>query len=127
YQGQHGFAAVDDPVVIGQCKIVHGTDHDLTVLDDRALLGGVDAQNGRLRRIDDRGGQHGAEHTAVRDRERTAGEFFQSQLAVTGAIAEVGDRLLDLGDRHLVGVAQDGHHQTTRAADSDTDVEVAVV
>ena len=35
--------------------------------------------------------------------------------------------LLDVGDRQLVGVAQDRHDQAARAADRDADVEVAVV
>src|SRR5690606_11431122 len=93
----------------------------------RTLLGGMDAQDGGLRRVDDGGGQHGAEHTTVRDRERAAGEFFQSQLAVTSAGTEVGDLLFDVGDGHLISVTQNGYDQATRAAYSDTDIEVAVI
>ena len=49
------------------------------------------------------------------------------ELAVLRALAEIGDLLLDLGDRQLVGVAQDRHDQAARAADGDADVEVAVI
>ena len=49
------------------------------------------------------------------------------ELAVLRALAEIGDLLLDLGDRHLVGVAQDRHHEPARAADRDADVVVAVI
>jgi hypothetical protein len=66
-------------------------------------------------------------HAAVGDREGAAGEFLDRDLAVLGLLAELGDLLLDLGQAHLVGIAQDRHHQATRAADGDADVEVAVI
>ena len=71
--------------------------------------------------------EHRAEHAAVGDRERAAGQLLDRELALLRALAEVGDRLLDLGERQLVGVAQDRHHQPARAAHRDADVEVAVV
>ena len=80
-----------------------------------------------MRRIDDRRRQHRAEHAAVGDGERAAGELLDGELAFLRALAEIGDLLLDLGDRHLVGVAQDRHHEAARAAHRDADVEVAVI
>ena len=49
------------------------------------------------------------------------------ELAVASALAEVGDRQLDLGEAHAVGVAQHRHDQPLAAADGDADVEVVVV
>src|SRR5450830_777928 len=127
HQAEHGFAAVDDAVVVGHGQVVHRTHHDHAVLDDSAVLGRVHAQDGRLGRVDDRGRQHGAEGAAVRDREGTARQIFQGQLACLGLDAELADFLLDVGDRHLVRIAQDGHDQAARRTDGDTDVEIAVV
>src|SRR5690606_25832803 len=64
---QHRFAAVDDPMVVRQREIIHRSHHDLAVLDHGTLLGGMDAEDGRLRRVDDGGRKHRAEHTAVAD------------------------------------------------------------
>jgi hypothetical protein len=85
------------------------------------------AEDRRLRRVDDRRRQHRAEGAAVGNREGAAGQVFQRQLAVLGLLAELGDLLFDLGQAHLVGVAQDRHDQAARAADGDADVEVAVI
>ena len=49
------------------------------------------------------------------------------ELAFLGALAEVGDLLFDIGERELVGVADDGNDQAARAGDGNADVEVAVV
>jgi hypothetical protein len=57
----------------------------------------VDAEDGRLRRVDDRRRQHRTENAAVGDREGAAGEFLDRDLAVLGLLAELGDLLLDLG------------------------------
>src|SRR5690606_16655376 len=108
-------------------QVVHRADDDLAVLHNGAVLGGVNAQDRGLRRINDGCGQHGAEHAAVGDGEGTACQLFQTELAVTRTRAEVGNRFLDVGDGHLVGVAQNGHHQTTRAANGNADVKVAVI
>jgi hypothetical protein len=44
-----------------------------------------------------------------------------------GFLTEFSDLLFDLGKAHLVGVAQNGHHQTAGRTHGNTDVEVAVV
>src|SRR5690606_9161124 len=41
--------------------------------------------------------------------------------------AEIGDLLFDVGNRHLIGIAQNGNDQTAWAADGNTDVEVAMI
>ena len=99
----------------------------MAVLNHRAVFGRVHTQNGGLGRVDDGGRHHGTESAAVGDREGTAGHFFNAQLTVLGLLAELGNLLLDIGEAHLVCVAQDGHHQATGGAHGDTDVEVAVV
>jgi len=87
----------------------------------------MDAEDGGLRRIDDRRRHHRAEHAAVGNREGAAGEFLDRELAVLGLDAEFGDFGFDFGDGEQLGVAQNRHHQTARAADGDADVDVAVV
>src|SRR5512137_628698 len=48
HERQHRLAAIDDPMVVGQRKVVHRTDDDLPVLDNRAVLRGVDAEDRAL-------------------------------------------------------------------------------
>ena len=52
---------------------------------------------------------------------------FDGQIGRPSLLAEFGDLLLDLGDGHLVGVAQDGHDQAAGEPDSDADVDEAVI
>src|SRR5215468_8659464 len=72
---EHRLAPVDDPVIVRLREIVHRPDHDLAVLDHRTVLGRVDPENRRLRRVDDRRRQHRAEDAAVADRVRAAGQL----------------------------------------------------
>ena len=52
-QTQHRFTAVNDAVVVAHRQLVHRTNHDLAVFDDRTVFGGMNAQNGGLWRVDD--------------------------------------------------------------------------
>ena len=101
-------------MVIRHGEIVHGANHHLTVFHHSAVLGGMYTQNGRLRRVDDGRGQHGAEHAAIADGESAAGHLFNAEFAVARFGTVFGDLLFDLGKAHLVGVAQNRHHQATR-------------
>ena len=114
-------------MVVRLREVIHRPHHDLPILDHRAVLGCVHPENGRLRRIDDRRREHGAEHAAVRNRVGASGQLFDGELAVLRALAEVGDRLFDFGDRHQVRVAENGHDQAAWASHGDADVEIAVV
>ena len=73
------------------------------------------------------GGHHRAESAAVGDAESAAGEVFDGNFAVFGFYGVIDDGAFDVGDAHLVGVAQNRHDEAARAADGDADVEVAVV
>src|SRR5688500_6084992 len=96
-QRQHRLASVDDAVGVREREVVHRADDDLAVLRHRALLRGMHAEDRALRRVDDRGREHRAEHAAVGDRERAAGQLLDGELAFLRALAEVTDLLLDLG------------------------------
>src|SRR6478672_11628952 len=119
---QHRLAAVDDAVVVREREVVHRPHHDLAVLDYGSVLRGVHAQDGRLRRVDDRRREHRAEYAAVGNGERAPGELLDTELAVLGALAEIADLFLDLGEAHAVRIPQDGYHQAARAADRHADV-----
>ena len=114
-------------MVVAHGEVVHRADHDLAVFHHRAVLGRVHAQDGRLRRVDDGRGEHGAKGATVADGEGAAGHFFDAQFAITCLDAVLGNLLLDVGKAHLIGIAQNRHHQAARRTDRDADVEVAVV
>ena len=59
----------------------HRRGDDLAVLDDRALLDRVHAEDRALRRVDDRRRQQRTERAAVGDGERAALQVFERQLA----------------------------------------------
>ena len=72
---------------VGQCHPHHRPDDDLAVDGDRALLDLVHAQDRALRGVDDRRGHQRAEHAAVGDRERAAGQLLDRDRPLAGALA----------------------------------------
>ena len=84
HQELHRLAAVDEAVVVGQGQVHHRPDHDLVVDDDRPLLDRVHAEDGALRRVQDRRRQQRAEDAAVGDREGAALQVVDGDLAVAG-------------------------------------------
>ena len=85
----HRFLAVDDPVVIGQRQIHHRPDLDLAGDRDRPFLNLVHAQNGGLRRVDDRRRHQRAVDAAIGDAEGAARQLVELELPVPSALAEV--------------------------------------
>ena len=47
-QELHGFPAINDPVVVAQRHVHHGSDADLAVVRHRTVLDGMHPQNGTL-------------------------------------------------------------------------------
>src|SRR5262249_54242441 len=124
YQEQHGFAPVDDAVIIAQREVHHGPRLDLSGNYHRPLLDLVHAKDPGLGRVEDRRRHQGAVHPAVADGERAALHLLDLQRALASAATEAGDLALDLRQGFLIAVAYHRYHQPTLAADGDTDVVV---
>ena len=60
-------------------------------------------------------------------REGAALHLLDLERAVAGAAAEIGDRLLDLGERFLIAVAHHRHDQAALGADRNAEVIVVLV
>ena len=114
-------------MVVRHRKVIHRTNHDLTILGNRPILRGVDAQNCRLRRIDDWGREHRAENSTIRDREGSAGELFNGDLPVSRLRPVFSDLFLDICKRHLIGITQNRNNKASRRAHRNTDIKVAVI
>src|ERR1700680_503912 len=120
-------AAVDDAVVVGQREVHHRPRHDLALARHRPLLDAMHAEDARLRRVEDRRRHQRAVDAAVRDGEGAALQLLDGELALARLLAELGDRLLDAGEREPVGVAHHRHYETLVAADGDADVVIILV
>ena len=114
-------------MIIGHGEVIDGPDDNLAVLDHRAILGRMHAEDGRLRRVDDWRRQHRAEGAAVGNGEGSAGKIFDGQLAVLRLLAKFGDFLFDVGEGHLLTIAQHGNDEAARRPDGNADIKVAVV
>lgn len=55
FKKRHGFAAVYDPVIVGECDIHHGSDHHLAVMSHGAVLSRMEPEYAALWGIHDRG------------------------------------------------------------------------
>ena len=83
-------------MVVAEGHVHDGADDHLTVHGHGALHDVVHAQDGALRRIDDRRAEHAAEHTAIGNGEGTAGHLVDAQLAITCLDRQFLDTRLDL-------------------------------
>jgi hypothetical protein len=126
HQEGHRFLAVDDAVIVAERQVHHRPDHDLAADHDRPVLDLVHAENARLRRVEDRRRHQRPVNAAVGNRERAALHVRHRQLAVARGDAQPADILLDLGDRHLVGIAHDRHDEALFGADGDADMGIVL-
>jgi hypothetical protein len=80
---QHSLTTINNSVVIGKGNVHDGASLNLVTNAHRAILDGVHAKDGALRRVDDRGTHHGTEDTTVGNSESAASHIFKTDLAVT--------------------------------------------
>ena len=114
-------------MVIGEGQIHHGADLDLAADHHGPLLDLVHAQNARLGRVQDRRRHQRTIDAAIGDGEGAALHLLQLQGAVAGALAEVGDGLLDLGEAHAVRVAHHGNHEALLGAHRNAQMVIVLV
>mmetsp|Transcript_842 Transcript_842/g.2144 ORF Transcript_842/g.2144 Transcript_842/m.2144 type:complete len:415 (-) Transcript_842:394-1638(-) len=122
-----GLSSVDEPVVVGEGHVHHGPGDDLSVDDHGPLVGGVHTEDGRLRWVDDGGGEEGAKDAAVGDGEGAAGHVVDGHGAVARLLAQHRDRLLDVGKGHPVGVPQHRDHEAFRGGHRDGNVAIVLI
>src|SRR5437879_5521829 len=127
YEEKNGLATVDQAMIVGESQIHHGPNDNLVVYRDRPPLNDVHAQDGALRRVEDRSRQKRAENAAVRDREGAALEIGHGDLAVSSFLGQLGNPLFDVCESQTIGVAQHGDHQPFLGADGNTNVEIMVI
>ncbi len=84
------------------------------------------AEHCTLRKINDRGGEHGTIYTAVTDAEGPPLQFADRQAVGPDLFRIVIDRPLDLMRLHHLGVAQHRDNQSFLGADGNTDITVMV-
>ena len=114
-------------MVIGEGQIHHGADLDLAADHHGPLLNLVHAQNARLGSVQDRRRHERTIDAAIGDGEGAALHLLQLQGAVAGALAEVGDGLLDLGEAHAVRVAHHGNHEALLGAHRNAQMVIVLV
>src|SRR5579883_2169606 len=122
-----GLATVDDPVIVGERDVHHGPHDDLVAHGDGALLDRVHAEDPALGRVEERSGEQGPVDPAVRDREGAAREVVRKELVLLRLLAELLDRLLELGEGERLGVADHRDDEPLPGADRDANVVVVPV
>ena len=124
--------AVDETVVVAERQVNDGADGDgivtIFIGDDQWLLGdSADAQDGRVRLIDDGQTEDGAELAGVGDGEGGAFDIFGLQFLGAGALAEVGDAALQAEEVEVAGVFEDGDDESPVEGDGDANVDLSMV
>ena len=83
-QERNSLPAVQQSVIIGESKVHHRADFDLSVHLNGAVFDGVEAKYGSLRQVDNGSAHQGTEDTSVADGEGTASHILNGQLAIPG-------------------------------------------
>lgn len=141
----HSLPAIQQTVVVGKSQVHHGSDLDLAVDSNGALLDGVEAKNGALGKVDDGSAHERAENAAVADGEGTTSHILDRKLAIAGLInvvsylsnvarmskmyllAHVGNGLLNANHVHSLNVSDNGGNETLFSGNSNADVDVVAV
>ena len=127
FEKHHGFAAIDNAVVVGQGEVHHRTDHNLSLDGHRTIFDRMKSEHTALRRIHDRRGKHRPVDAAIADGKCAALKFVDLELVLLRAFGKIGDGLLDFRKAHVFGIAQNGNDQSLATADGDTDVVVVAI
>ena len=121
--GEH---PVDDPVVAGERDRHRPAGDDVPVPHHRRLADRADGEDGRLRRIDDRGELRHREHPEIRDGERPARQVVASEAPGPGPLDQSPGLPDDRGQWLPIAVVQHGHHQAVVHRGGHADVHRVV-
>src|SRR5579875_2087818 len=119
--------AVDQPVVVGQRQVHHGTHRDHLaqggVIDhDRPLHHRPGAEDRDLRLVDDGGVEQRAATAGVGQRERAAGQLVRAYLPGPGTLRQVADLARQPADVQVARVVDDRHHEAALGVHRDAEV-----
>lgn len=79
FEERHCFPSIDEPVIIRQCDIHHGTNLDLAMDGNWSIKDRMHPQNRRLGWINDRCPKHGSKDTTITDGESTSIHILDRQ------------------------------------------------
>src|SRR5208282_806173 len=127
-----GQSAVDNAMVIAQCKVNDGTDGDgicaVLVSDHHGLFGdAADAHDGHVRLVDNGQAEDCAKLAGVGNGEGGTFDVRRHELLRTGALAVVGDTALESKKVELVGVLENGDDEPPIERDGDAGIDMLVV
>ena len=91
------------------------------------LVEAADAEDGRLRLVDDGHAELLAEDARVGQREGAAQDLVGFELLAARALGEVGDGARDAQEVLLLGLLDDGNDEAPLQRHGDADVDVPVV
>ena len=102
-------------MVVGEGKVnlvADGDDVTSWSFEDRGFLfDRPDAEDGRLRLVDDRGTEERARGAVVRDGEGTARHLVWGELTLATLVGKESYLLCDAGEAELIGITDDGHDE----------------
>jgi len=114
-------------VVVSQSNLHDGSGDNLVILDYGAEVGGVHAEDRRLRRVDDGRAHHASKHASVAHSESPSTHVFGRDGTVFGLQPLVPDVLFNVCNILIVDVPNDGHLEPLWATDGHTHIDEAAV
>ena len=124
---ENGLTTINDTMIVGEGDVHDGAGHDLASLDNGSHLGGVHAEDGTLRHVDDRGAHHRAENTSIGNGKGATRKVLKSDLSVTSLGSQFTETSLEFMEAEVLAVAKDGHDESSWCRHCSADVdEVAI-
>ena len=111
-------------MVIAESQIHHRPDHDLTLHDDSALGDIVQAEDRRLRIVDDRSAEHRSVDATVGDGKHASLKITHLDRTFSSCFSIAEDILFDLSKSLLIAITNSRYHQSLVGADGDADIKV---
>lgn len=90
---QYSILPIEESMVVSQGQVHHWSGNDLVTSDNRSIVDGMHAEDGRLGWVDDWGSHQGTEGTSVGDGECSTVDIFESKLSLFSLLGKFSQLL----------------------------------
>jgi len=114
-------------MIVGQSDVHDRSRNNLRSFYDRTDFRGMHAENCTLRHVYYWSSHHGAEDTAISNRESSSSEIFEGDFSFAGFKCQICQAFLEISESKFLAVAKHWHDKTVGCRNSCANInEVAV-
>src|SRR5208337_790071 len=122
-----GYSSIDDPVIVREGEVGHGSDGDSIVAHHRAFLDSAHTQDGHLRLVDDGQAEKTSETPRIGDGESPSLYILDAQALVSSPLRKILNRLRDAQEVLFIRPLDDRHDKPCLERHGNPHINVPLV